>query len=110
MVATRGALACVSFPGSGSMKATVWFRPLLAMLVFCTAGIWAQSQPQTGPQLESQGPPSISSHEPGTIGIPGPLRSLERMAGISQKVSPDEVLPFLARNIYVHGYVGWQDR
>lgn len=37
--------------------------------------------------------------------IPGPLRSFLRMAGISQKVSPNDVLPLLARNIYLHGYV-----
>ena len=36
--------------------------------------------------------------------IPGPLRSLERMAGISQEVSPAEVLPLFARNIYTQGY------
>ena len=41
--------------------------------------------------------------------IPGPLRSFERMAGISQKVLPEQVLPLLARNVYVQGYVGWQD-
>jgi len=36
--------------------------------------------------------------------IPGPLRSFLRMAGISQEVSPDEVLPLLARNSYLLGY------
>ena len=43
------------------------------------------------------------------VTIPGPLRSLLRMAGISQKVSREEVLPLLARNIYVQGYIGWRD-
>src|SRR5579885_3242010 len=43
------------------------------------------------------------------ITIPGPLRSFERMAGISQKVSPEQVMPLLARNIYVQGYIGWKD-
>jgi hypothetical protein len=43
------------------------------------------------------------------VTIPGPLRSFERMAGISQKVTPEQVLPLLARNVYVQGYVGWQD-
>jgi hypothetical protein len=38
------------------------------------------------------------------VSLPGPLRSFLRMAGISQKVSPQEVLPFLARNVIVHGY------
>jgi hypothetical protein len=40
----------------------------------------------------------------GSVIIPGPLRSFLRMAGISQKVSPDNVLPLLARNVYLHGY------
>ena len=36
--------------------------------------------------------------------IPGPLRSLLRMAAISQKVTPEEVLPLLARNVVMSGY------
>ena len=36
--------------------------------------------------------------------IPGPLRSFMRMAGISQKVAPDEVLPLLSRNVFAQGY------
>ncbi|HLI03098.1 MAG TPA: hypothetical protein VKU93_02400 [Terracidiphilus sp.] len=39
-----------------------------------------------------------------TVPIPGPLRSFLRMAGISQEISPDEVLPMLARNVFLHGY------
>ncbi|HKN36610.1 MAG TPA: hypothetical protein VJX16_25485 [Terriglobales bacterium] len=42
-----------------------------------------------------------------TATIPGPLASFLRMAGISQKVSPEEVLPLLARNAAMQGYVGW---
>jgi hypothetical protein len=38
--------------------------------------------------------------------IPGPLRSFLRLAGISQKASAEEVLPLLARNVYVQGYEG----
>src|SRR6266436_2972816 len=41
-----------------------------------------------------------------TVAIPGPLRSFLRMAGISQKVAPDEVVPLLARNVFVLGYEG----
>src|SRR5437868_1871557 len=41
-----------------------------------------------------------------TVVIPGPLRSFLRMAAISQKVSPDEILPLLAYNIGVDGYHG----
>ncbi|MBB5343453.1 hypothetical protein [Tunturibacter empetritectus] len=38
------------------------------------------------------------------VTIPGPLRSFLRMAGISQKVSKDDVLALLARNVYLRGY------
>lgn len=49
------------------------------------------------------------SHEPShgaveTVEIPGPLRSFLRMAGISQEVTPDDVLPMLARNLSLYGY------
>src|SRR5579864_3378243 len=40
------------------------------------------------------------------ITIPGPLRSFLRMAGISQKIGPDEVIPLLSRNVYTQGYEG----
>jgi hypothetical protein len=38
--------------------------------------------------------------------IPGPLRSFLRMAGISQQISPEDVLPSLAWNVSVMGYQG----
>src|SRR5580692_36091 len=36
--------------------------------------------------------------------IPGPLRSFLRMAGISQKIAPEDVLPLLSRNVFARGY------
>src|SRR5438270_612477 len=63
------------------------------------------------PEKEASHPQRIPAlSQDSTITVPGPVRSLERMAGISQKVNDDEVLPLLARNIYVQGYVGWQDQ
>ena len=41
-----------------------------------------------------------------TVAIPGPLRSFQRMAAISQKVSPGEIVPLLARNVVIEGYRG----
>ena len=38
--------------------------------------------------------------------IPGPRRSFLRMAGISQKVTTEEVLPLLSRNVFTQGYQG----
>ena len=37
--------------------------------------------------------------------IPGPLSSFLRMAAVSQKVTPEQVLPLVARNAYV---LGWE--
>jgi len=39
-----------------------------------------------------------------TASIPGPLRSFLRMAGISQEIPPESVLPMLARNLTLWGY------
>ena len=36
--------------------------------------------------------------------IPGPLRPLLRMAGVSLKAEPDEILPLLSRNVFLQGY------
>src|ERR1700682_4682286 len=57
-------------------------------------------------------PVDIGSEEPGVpaspamseVVIPGPLRSFLRMAGISQKISPGQVLPLLSRNVSLNGY------
>jgi hypothetical protein len=56
------------------------------------------------PATQSSPPPSV------TIAIPGPIRSFLRMAAISQKVSPDEIAPLLARNIFLLGYEGPQNQ
>ena len=47
--------------------------------------------------------PFVSSSE---FMIPGPLRSLLRMAGISPKIAPEQVLPLLSRNVFIQGYEG----
>jgi hypothetical protein len=39
-----------------------------------------------------------------TVTIPGPLRSFLRMSGISQAVTPSEVLPILAHTVTLQGY------
>jgi hypothetical protein len=51
-----------------------------------------------------------SSLQATAISIPGPLRSFLRMAGVSQKVSPEEVMPLLSRNVFLLGYEGSQSR
>jgi hypothetical protein len=39
-----------------------------------------------------------------TIPIPGPIRSFARMAALAPEVSPDDILPELARNVVTNGY------
>ena len=48
---------------------------------------------------------SSISHSPEFV-IPGPQRSFLRMAGISQKITPQEVFPLLSRNVFMEGYEG----
>jgi hypothetical protein len=50
-----------------------------------------------------------ASAAPATVLIPGPLRSFLRMAGISQQVAPDDVLPMLARNVSLWGHESGRD-
>lgn len=58
---------------------------------------------QRRPTRTTPGGSSLSRVTEGVV-IPGPLRSFERMAGISQKVSSEDVLPLLARNVFMQGY------
>ncbi len=81
------------------MRSSPCRATLLVVLSIC---IWA-----TVP-VYAQVPPAEQAGSSGTTStiIPGPLRSFLRMAGISQKVSPSEVVPLLARNVFSQGYEG----
>jgi hypothetical protein len=50
------------------------------------------------------GPAKAGEPTEETVAIPGPLRSFMRMAAISQKVAPEDVLPLLSRNVFMQGY------
>jgi hypothetical protein len=63
-----------------------------------------RSGPETSSVPQSAG--SNSSTPAEEVAIPGPLRSFLRMAAISQKITPEEVLPLLARNVVMSGYQG----
>src|SRR6266704_1005904 len=64
------------------------------------------------PAVRGTAPSDSLSSEDSTVGslgsanvaVPAPLRSLLRMAGMIQRVSPAEVMPLLARNVFVLGY------
>jgi hypothetical protein len=78
----------------------------VSLLVSC-GSLCAQTQAAS---IDSHGPMPLARNElVGNIsdtGVPGPLRSFLRMAGISQKISTVDVVPLLARNIYMQGYEG----
>src|ERR1700754_1606461 len=58
---------------------------------------------QRRPSRNTPGGKSVSRAADGVV-IPGPLRSFLRMAGISQKVPTEDVLPLLSRNVFMQGY------
>ena len=66
----------------------------------------SSAEPAAQPQsLNAQGAVDRSR-----VRIPGPLPAFLRLAAISQKAAPEEVLPFLARNVTVEGYEYSQDK
>jgi hypothetical protein len=61
------------------------------------------------PAAPAESASAVAPDENGTSGsamysIPGPLRSFLRMAGISQGIRRDEVIPLLTRNVYTQGF------
>jgi len=79
--------------------------PLAAFLCLLICAAAARPDSMSGsPDADTAAKGNTASPTGDMVMIPGPLRSFLRMAGISQKVSPDDVLPLLARNIYLHGY------
>jgi hypothetical protein len=87
------------------MKSPLRLWALLVVVALVCAGF--------APRVHSAVPPGsplpqerIVPSEPTTATIPGPLRSFERIAGISQKANFEEVMPLLARNVFLIGYQG----
>lgn len=74
---------------------------LLCLLVL--PDVWAQTSSPRKPSRTTPGGKSLSRAAEGVV-IPGPLRSFLRMAGISQKVPTEDVLPLLSRNVFMQGY------
>jgi hypothetical protein len=75
-----------------------------AFLIF-TASSCARAA-ETPPAASAPGNEALPAPPANTIAIPGPLPSFLRMAGISQEVTPGDVLPLLARNAFLYGHVG----
>ena len=80
---------------------SVPFAFLLCVCASLRPSLWGATSPRSSVSEES----GVASSQ-ATVTIPGPMRSFLRMAAISQKVSPDEVMPLLSRNIFLIGYTG----
>ena len=85
-------LSCLFLVGSNSQLSALAYAP----------GSPAPDRPEAASAGDSRTLPS----SPESVVIPGPLRSFLRMAGISQEVAPEQVLPLLARNVALYGYSG----
>jgi hypothetical protein len=81
---------------------------LLVSTFLCLAG--SPSNAASAPRESSHPEETGAQSSAATVVIPGPLRSFMRMAGISQKVSPEEVMPLLAHNVFTQGYEGSQNK
>ncbi len=64
------------------------------------------TQPVPRPEAAAIPEPPPPEIPPETVIIPGPLRSFLRMAGMSQKAMPDEILPLLSQRVYLSGFRG----
>ena len=89
------------------------FRTHIVLAVFLILGTCAYAIAATSstgaasadtPQATTSNGATLPIQQGETIEIPGPLRSFLRMAGISQEIGPNEVLPLLARNAFLYGY------
>jgi len=86
----------------------------LAVLCLCVLGSTATAagRPDSGksdPSATTAPLPADEAFVPTSeFTIPGPLRSFLRMAGISQRVTREEVLPLLGRNVLNQGYEGME--
>jgi hypothetical protein len=83
--------------------------PLTIWLCLCICCLILPCEMAQGAFLSASGSSEllatdVAAPQRDSVIIPGPLRSFLRMAGISQKVSKDDVLALLARNVYLRGY------
>jgi len=91
------------------MKALVClpnFRLAMLFFVCSSLAVGASDTPRTAGSADQ----TVQSQASQTVSIPGPMRSFLRMAGISQKAADDEIMPLLARNVFLLGYEGPSSR
>jgi len=90
------------------VKSPFCLRLLVVVYLVVSCGTLPALTPQTADDSPSSAPVAKNEMVGNVteLGVPGPLRSFLRMAGISQKITAIDVMPLLARNIYMQGYEG----
>jgi hypothetical protein len=83
------------------LRPTSFYTAGLLFLGSCSSVV---ALPHPGIDRASSDIRAAQAHATQTIIIPGPLRSFLRMAGISQEISAEDVMPLLARSVSLHGY------
>src|SRR5580692_4786584 len=93
-------------------RLSIYIVCLLGLILGITQSAWAIHWTHGGSKGgDGAGEPAYagdesSSEAADTVVIPGPLRPFLRMAGISQQIRPEELVPTLARNVALYGYHG----
>lgn len=86
--------------------------PVLVVVCFvtcanlCATGGMPGGQPPSGMLPTASASENETSSSSSEFPIPGPLRSFLRMAGMSQQIPPDEVLPSLGWSVETQGFQG----
>lgn len=84
--------------------------PMLVVACFVTccdlSGLAADAAVSNTSKASTPSSPESAAPSSSEFLIPGPLRPFLRLAGISQKIAPEDVLPLLSRNVIVQGYEG----
>jgi hypothetical protein len=91
------------------VKSTLCFSVLLGLTLIVGDSAAREHDPLPSPSTTSASNSSSSEGSASGISqfvIPGSRRSFLRMAAISQQITPEEVLPLLSRNVFIHGYEG----
>jgi hypothetical protein len=78
--------------------------------IFACVLAWVAAPGVARPAPQSFAPTQVTAPATEYITIPGPLRSFLRMAGISQKAAPEEVLPLFGHFVETYGYEGSKEK
>lgn len=99
-----------SLPGGPAVKSSICLSIVTALLLIAgESGARENARPAARPNhppAAGKASSASSASGPPQLVIPGARRSFLRMAAISQQIAPEEVLPLLSRNVFIHGYEG----